>query len=247
MTARVAGIDIGSRTIKLVVSDESRIERQEVRPNSHDPIAVCRELLNGESYDRLVATGYGRHLFEQYYDCSVVTEIKAVSLGTRALFPEARTVLDIGGQDTKCISLDDAGRMTKFEMNDKCAAGTGKFLEVMATALGYTMGDFIGAARNAEQSRKINAMCTVFAESEVIGLVARETPRDELARGLHEAVANRAAAMAKRLSLKPDIVFCGGAAKNTCLVELLQERLGQPLSVADDTQIVAALGCTLVS
>ena len=166
--------------------------------------------MEGERYDRLVATGYGRHLFERYYECRVVTEIKAVSLGARALFSDARTILDIGGQDTKSIALDEAGRMAKFEMNDKCAAGTGKFLEVMATALGYTMADFVGAGKSASASRKINAMCTVFAESEVIGLVARETPRDELARGLHEAVAARATAMLKRVEIQPEIVFAAG-------------------------------------
>ncbi len=240
-----AGIDIGSRTVKLVLADAGRVIVEEVRWNSHDPIGVCRDLLRGREADRIVATGYGRHLFERYFDCETITEIKAVSLGARALFPGCRTILDIGGQDTKAVSLDPQGRMKKFEMNDKCAAGTGKFLEVMATALGYSMEDFVKAAKEATKARSINAMCTVFAESEVIGLMAREAPREELALGLHLAVAKRATAMLHRVEIVEEVVFCGGAAKNACLAAGIENALGLPLHVAADPQTVAAFGCTL--
>lgn len=242
---RVAGIDIGSRTIKLVISENDEVIETEVRLNSYDPLNVCREMLDNRSYDALVATGYGRHLFARHFDCQVVTEIRAVALGARARFSDCRAILDIGGQDTKAIALDENGRVGKFEMNDKCAAGTGRFLEVMATALGYTLEEFAENALKAEKAKTINAMCTVFAESEVIGLLARDTPREELARGLHLAVAKRAVGMLRRVSDSGPVAFCGGTAKNACLARLIEEAYGSSVSIADDPQTIAALGCTL--
>lgn len=130
-------------------------------------------------------------------------------------------------------------------MNDRCAAGTGRFLEVMATALSYPMADFVQAGREADSSRAINAMCTVFAESEVISATARGADRAELARGLHEAVVRRAVAMLRRLPLDDEIVFCGGGALNACLHELISGSLQREVHLPPDPQIVAALGAAL--
>jgi predicted CoA-substrate-specific enzyme activase len=135
--------------------------------------------------------------------------------------------------------------VAKFEMNDRCAAGTGRFLEVMATALSYPMADFVQASREAMGSQSINAMCTVFAESEVISATARGVSRAELARGLHEAVVRRAVGMLRRLPLEDEIVFCGGGALNACLHELIARALGREVHVPRAPQVVAAFGAAL--
>jgi (R)-2-hydroxyacyl-CoA dehydratese activating ATPase len=242
-----AGIDIGSRTVKLAVLEGGRLVHYRVEYNSHDPLDICRELLKGLDTKTLTATGYGRRLFSQYWDCAVITEIRAASIGSRYFLPSCRTILDIGGQDTKVISMDEAGKVLKFEMNDKCAAGTGRFLEVMAAALSYSMQDFITAANTASKSQKINSMCTVFAESEVVSMVARGLARDELAMGIHQAIGARAASMLNRVPLEDDVMFCGGVAINTCLKQCVEAHTGKSLKIPDHPQIVAAVGCALVS
>lgn len=242
---RIIGLDIGSRTVKRVTVEDGEVKDHLVVPNNHDPLAVCDELLSGLQPDRVVATGYGRHLYAEHREAATLTEIRAVALGAKRVWPAARTLLDIGGQDTKVIALDARGGVAKFEMNDRCAAGTGRFLEVMATALSYPMSDFIQAGLETRRSRTINAMCTVFAESEVISATARGADRAELARGLHDAVARRAVAMLRRVPLEDDIVFCGGGALNACLRELIAEALGRDVRLPPDPQIIAALGAAL--
>jgi predicted CoA-substrate-specific enzyme activase len=191
---RIIGLDVGSRTVKRVTVEGGVVIEHLVVPNTHDPLKVCDELLSGRRADLIVATGYGRHLFAGHRSAETLTEIRAVARGARHVRPAARTLLDIGGQDTKVVSLDGEGSVVKFEMNDRCAAGTGRFLEVMAAALFCHMAAFIEASRSAKGSKTINAMCTVFAESEVISATARGVDRAELARGLHDAVVRRAVA-----------------------------------------------------
>jgi predicted CoA-substrate-specific enzyme activase len=242
---RVIGLDIGSRTVKRVTLDGGKVIEHWVMPNNHDPLSVCDDLLAGHRADKVIATGYGRHLFAEHREAKTITEIRAVALGARHVRPEARTLLDIGGQDMKVVSLDADGSVVKFEMNDRCAAGTGRFLEVMATALSYPLADFVQAGHTAMSSRNINAMCTVFAESEVISATARGVDRAELARGLHDAVVRRAVAMLYRLPLADEIFFCGGGALNTCLHNLITEALGREIQIPPEPQIVAALGAAL--
>lgn len=242
---RIIGLDIGSRTVKRVAVEDGEMVDYAVAPNHHDPLAVCDQLLAGQPCDRVVATGYGRHLFAGRRGAGTLTEIRAVALGARRLFPGARTLLDIGGQDTKAVSLDASGAVAKFEMNDRCAAGTGRFLEVMATALSYPMADFARAGLEAGVSQTINSMCTVFAESEVVSATARGVQRAELARGIHDAVVRRAVAMLRRLPLEDEIVFCGGGALNVCLQQLVARELGRTIRVPREPQIVAALGAAL--
>jgi len=242
---RVAGLDIGSRTVKLAVVEDGTVLHTAVTYNTHDPVAVCNHLLEGVAFDRVVSTGYGRHLIGSHLGCEALTEIRAASLGARHLLPTVRTLLDIGGQDTKVISLDADGRLQKFEMNDKCAAGTGRFLEVMAVALSYDMGEFVDAALTAPRAQQVAAMCTVFAESEVIGAVARQVPRDELALGLHQSVARRALGLLRRIPVRDDVLFCGGGARNAALVRLVREGLDREVHVPADPQVVAAMGAAL--
>ncbi|MFH1737030.1 MAG: acyl-CoA dehydratase activase [Actinomycetota bacterium] len=240
-----AGLDIGSRTIALVELDESGIVSADVQDTTHNPAAECRRLLAKKDYASLTATGYGRHLAAELFHAKVITEIKAYALGARHAKSGCRAILDIGGQDVKVIALDEAGRVTDFEMNDRCAAGTGKFLEVMAAALGYSLAEFGEAALSATAAVKINSTCTVFAESEVVSLIARGEPRNNIALGLHEAAAGRVIAMLNRVGLSGDLFFAGGVARNAAMREIVSKRLGATVYVPDNPQIIGALGAAL--
>jgi predicted CoA-substrate-specific enzyme activase len=242
---RAVGIDVGSRTIGLVVLEDGDVVDSVVEESSYDPVSQCRRLLGELECDRLAATGYGRRLAASTWECEAISEIKAVGLGARCVLPSCMTVLDIGGQDTKAIALDERGKVRKFEMNDRCAAGTGRFLEVMATALGFSMDDFVGAARRSESAAQVNSMCTVFAESEVVSMVARGAPREEVALGLHDAVARRTLSMLARIPNEPDVLFAGGVALNSCICDLIRKGLGADLHVPESPQAVAALGAAL--
>ncbi len=240
-----AGIDIGSRTVKLVVMDNGEVSLARKGESGFDPLQVCRDFLDGVSYDVITATGYGRHLFRANFECEVISEIKAFAGGAKYLFPACRTILDMGGQDTKVISLNPAGRFDKFEMNDKCAAGTGRFLEIMALTLGYTLADFGKVALLAKKAEKISNMCTVFAESEVISLLAKGALREEVALGIHQGIVARSVNMIRKVSLEEDFVFVGGVALNPCMRELLGKIMGKTVLVPEDPQIAGALGCAL--
>ena len=241
----VAGLDIGSRTIGLVEMEGGKVISSRVVDTTFDPLEQCQRLLSRRSYDILVATGYGRHLAQANFADRVITEIKAFAIGCNHIFPQCRTILDIGGQDTKAISVGPGGRVIDFQMNDRCAAGTGKFLEVMAAAMGMSLEEMGRLALEAEGEVKISSMCTVFAESEVTGLIARGAPRSLIARGLHEAICDRASALLKRVGMQRELVFAGGVANNPCLRALLEERLGLPLLVPENPQVVGALGAAL--
>ena len=242
-----AGIDIGSRTIELVVINEAGEIIQSLQTDTgFDPARTAKELLSQVQYDHIMATGYGRNLFEITFDAPTVTEIKAHATGARAFFPEICTIIDIGGQDSKAISLFQNGKVKKFEMNDRCAAGTGKFLEVMAKNLGYDIEDFGKEALLSEKVIAISSMCTVFAESEITSLIAKGQNRRSIAKGLHASVVNRVSGMINRISSEGDIVFTGGVAKNPCMREMLSKKLLRNIVVPDDPQLVGAYGAALL-
>jgi predicted CoA-substrate-specific enzyme activase len=245
---RFAGIDIGSRTIEFVVVNENgQTLKARQADTGFDPLPAAEALIDGTRFDAILATGYGRNLFEVAFDTPTVTEIKAHARGAQAIFPEARTVLDIGGQDSKAIAIAGSGRVRKFEMNDRCAAGTGKFLEIMAKALGFAIGDFGGQALLAKSDLTISSMCTVFAESEVTSLIARGMDRREIALGLHASVVRRAAGMLSRVSDGGQIVFTGGVAKNPCMRRLLENHLDREILVGAEPQMTGALGAALLA
>jgi predicted CoA-substrate-specific enzyme activase len=244
---RYAGIDIGSRTIELVLLNGNDIVEILQTDSGFDPLSRARDLLKEIEYDRIMATGYGRHLFELSFDAPTVTEIKAFAVGAKMLLPEARTVLDIGGQDSKAIALNQDGRVIKFEMNDRCAAGTGKFLEIMAQTLGYDLDSFGREALWATGNISINSLCTVFAESEVTSLLARGAKRQEIALGLHESAVRRAVGMMKRVSDEEPILFAGGVARNPCIHKLLEKSLDRKIIVPENPQMVGALGAAMLA
>jgi len=244
---RAAGIDIGSRTVKLVAVDEGgAVTHERVEEATFDPLGVCARLLAEVSVDRIISTGYGRHLIRKLAPgAEPITEIKAAAIGVRALHAGCGALIDVGGQDTKAVALDEAGRVLKFAMNDRCAAGTGRFLEVMATALAFTHAEFVAAALAAARAEKLSSMCTVFAESEVVSLVARGALRNEIALGIHQAIATRTAGLAGTVTLDGEILFVGGGALNACLVREIGRALKRELIVPRSPQTVAAYGAAL--
>ncbi len=242
---RYAGIDIGSRTVKLAVLENGRLVLSRKSVTSHNPFETAQELLDGVVFDGITATGYGRHLIKGHFACPVISEITAFVLGARFFTTGCRSILDIGGQDTKAISLDSEGNLCKFEMNDRCAAGTGRFLEVMATVLGFTLEEFSAAALSAGRAVKINSMCTVFAESEVVSLTSQGAERNEVALGIHKAIVSRSTGLLKRVALPGGIFFAGGVALNDCMRILLENEMGRPVFVPPDPQIVGAIGAAL--
>jgi predicted CoA-substrate-specific enzyme activase len=245
---RFAGIDIGSRSIKLMVMDNGAVVDKRVADTGFDPLTATKEVLQDVVYDRILATGYGRNLFEVAFDAPTVTEIKAHAKGARHIFPHGTAVLDIGGQDSKAIAMNSTGRVIKFEMNDRCAAGTGKFLEIMAKSLGYDLPGFGVQALRADKNITISSMCTVFAESEVTSLVAKGEDRKEIARGLHLSVVRRATGMLRRVTADGGpIVFSGGVALNTCMQTLLKEALKQEILIPPEPQLIGALGAALLA
>jgi predicted CoA-substrate-specific enzyme activase len=248
---RVLGLDIGSRSVDAVWLDEDGVViGSQVADSGYDPASVARDLVSRNGHDLLVATGYGRHMARELLGAAVVTEITAFAVGAASAFPSAESVLDIGGQDTKSIALGAGGKVVDFEMNDKCAAGTGKFLEVMAKALGYDLEEMAQAALNAQRGVAISSMCTVFAESEVTGLVHRGEDRAAIARGLHESIAKRTLGALGRVNAKGPLVFGGGVAKNAAMVELVRSGFGGEVLVPDedsiDPQLLGAYGAALV-
>jgi (R)-2-hydroxyacyl-CoA dehydratese activating ATPase len=241
-----AGLDVGSRTIKLVTLD-TELRDSLIVETGVNPLSRCQQLLSGKDYEKLVVTGYGRHLVAPVLGGETVTEIKAFAAGACYLYPDCHTVIDIGGQDSKVILLSDKGEVQKFEMNDRCAAGTGKFLEVMAHTLEVSIGDMGDLALSAKKGIQINSLCTVFAESEVVSLIAKGEEVNAIALALHEAITTRIVSMIKRTGLKEKVVFAGGASLNQCLRKLLQQKLGKELITPDSPQTVGALGAALLA
>lgn len=240
------GIDLGSRTIKVAAFRDGQLVDRQLVESSFDPYAQAMEMIKGYDSGTIVATGYGRHLAREHFAQEVITEIKAHAIGARHFYPGCRTIVDIGGQDSKVISLGENGQVVNFQMNDKCAAGTGRFLEIMAATLGYRLDEFGPAALESDTEVAINSMCTVFAESEVISMKNRGTPARDIARGVHFSVVNRLVGMLQRMGFGDQVVFSGGVARNPCIVKMLQGRLPDAEVVSPpEPDIIGAMGAAL--
>jgi predicted CoA-substrate-specific enzyme activase len=204
--------------------------------------------LAGFSWETLAAsvvTGYGRFSVEQIKD--QMSEITCHACGVAFLMPKARTIIDIGGQDVKAIGLNDKGVLTKFYMNDKCAAGTGRFLEVMAKVLETelsAMGDIHFTSKHPAQ---VSSTCTVFAESEVISLLSKGVPKEDIVAGVHQSVATKACALANRVGVKEDVVICGGVAGNLGVVDAIARMLGHQVHIVPNPQLSGALGAAILA
>ena len=247
------GVDIGSTATKVAMVDAAgELVRTELMPtgfSSVDAAERARAAMEAAGLSlcagaaRVVATGYGR-VAVPYAD-KVVTEITCHGRGAARLFGAEGSVIDVGGQDTKVIRLR-GGRVTKFVMNDKCAAGTGRFLEVMADRLGVSHDELAALARAGEPTQ-ISSMCTVFAESEVISLVGRGEPRENIARGVIESVVGRVAALVGSAGGMAPYYLTGGLCDNEYVVERLGEKLGAPVTTCPEARYAGALGAALVA
>jgi predicted CoA-substrate-specific enzyme activase len=241
----VAGVDLGSRTTKVVILEDHNLAAFRITDTGPDMTARALALLEGYQPARIIATGYGRHLAAAEFAHDVITEITAYARGAVHLLPACRTVIDVGGQDSKVIGLDDRGGFRDFEMNDRCAAGTGRFLEIMAKALGFSIASFGVAALAADAPAAVSSTCTVFAESEVISMVAQGKDVRSIALGIHQAIVDRLIAMVRRVGARPEILFAGGVALNPCIARVLGERLEQEIRIPEHPQMVGALGAAL--
>lgn len=244
---KVIGIDLGSRTTKILQLVNDEIHHYEIFDTGHDPLSRIKDSLNRLEESRIMATGYGRHLLCENFDALSITEIKACGRGAYYLFPTCRTVLDVGGQDCKVIRLNKKGKVIDFEMNDRCAAGTGKFLEIMAQTFDMDITTFIQTAMSAKDHISINNMCTVFAESEVVSLITSGRPKNEIALGLHMSIANRLYSMLNKIIPEDDILFVGGGAKNDCLYTILESKMRRKIVRPKEPQSVVALGAALLA
>ena len=250
-----AGIDAGSRAIKVVLlnGDDRRIissgvAGQGVRQEELAAVLLDEVLkkakLARKDIGRIVATGYGRDAVSMAD--TTITEITCHARGVAEQAPSARTVVDIGGQDSKLIRLDGDGTVRDFVMNDRCAAGTGRFLEVVASRLGVQLGDLGEMSGRADAPASISSMCVVFAETEIIGLLASgETPENIVA-GVQASIATRIASMAGRNIAEP-IIFTGGVALIPGMSEVLEVALGHSVMVANNPQMTGALGAAILA
>jgi predicted CoA-substrate-specific enzyme activase len=249
----VAGIDSGSTSTDVVIMDKQRnIVSAAIVPtggganNSAEHAlsdALVKAGLSRSDVSVILKTGYGRDYIADGDDS--VTEISCHAKGAHFLSPESRTVIDIGGQDSKAIRIDERGAVLNFAMNDKCAAGTGRFLEMMARALGLTLKQISEIGLEWKEEIIISSMCTVFAESEVVSLVAQNRALEDIVHGLNRSVASKVSALIRRVSPEEGYIMTGGVAKNRGVVNALEEKLETKLFVCEQAQLCGAIGAAL--
>jgi len=249
----VLGVDSGSLTAKAVIMDRNRriissnvaqlgfVSKKALQTAVDGALGLANLAFSDMAY--VVATGYGRLA---YADADrEITEISCHARGAHYLLPDVRTVIDIGGQDSKIISVGPSGSFTNFAMNEKCAAGTGKFLQVMATALGVELEQIGELSLQAQNELHISSTCTVFAETEVISLVAQEHALPDILAAIHESIASRMLTLAGRVTLTEPVMMIGGVARNVGLVKTLERVLNIDINVSGDPQIAGAIGAAM--
>lgn len=248
------GIDVGSASSKAVIlGDNGKLVATAVvqaGTGSSGPQRALDELfgssgMHPEQMERTIATGYGRYAMD--LADGEISEITCHAMGVHFLFPQARTILDIGGQDAKAISINGAGRVLGFFMNEKCAAGTGRFLEVMARILEVPLDQMGEWDARSEHPSVVSSTCTVFAESEVISQLSDGTRKEDIIRGVHNSVVSRASGLLYRTQMEPEVVLTGGVAKNTGVVAALERELGHQVLVSPYAQLTGAIGAALLA
>ena len=252
----VAGCDIGSLTAKIVVLEiqNEKIEKKysHIQKVGYAPgqvasqlISKAKSVINGEKIEYIVSTGYGRKLVEEAQKS--ITEITCHALGAHHSNASIQTIIDIGGQDSKVILLNEQAHVQDFEMNDKCSAGSGRFLEVMADALEIPLEEFGSLALTSKNPSPISSTCTVFAESEVISRINQGASRVDVAAGIHKAIVNKTIALSARVGIQPEVALTGGVALNPAVKEMLEIELGTKIIVPSEPQMNGALGAALLA
>ncbi|HDM09512.1 MAG: 2-hydroxyglutaryl-CoA dehydratase [Deltaproteobacteria bacterium] len=250
-----AGVDTGSLSTEVVIVDQDlNILAYSIQQTGSDPIAASNAAMDDalfkagisrEQIKKIIATGYGR-ISVPFAD-KKITEISCHAMGAYHLFPDTGTVIDIGGQDSKVIQVGPEGKVLDFAMNDKCAAGTGRFLEVMASTFGLSLDQMGDLSLQAKEQIPISSMCTVFAESEVVSLIAQNKPKENIILGLHAAIVNRVWNMAQTVGIHGQVTMTGGVAKNRGVVALFEKKVSRPIHVYEEPQIIGALGAALLA
>ncbi|UCF40183.1 MAG: 2-hydroxyglutaryl-CoA dehydratase [Gemmatimonadota bacterium] len=251
--AYAAGVDVGSTQTKAVIIDEERtIVSRSLTETGANVIRAAenafQEALRGgdlreEEVEYVVGTGYGR--YKVTFGNTQVTEISCHGRGAVHMFPDTRTVVDMGGQDTKAIRVSPTGEIVDFCMNDKCAAGTGRFLGAASSALDIPLDQLGPTALRGERPVKISTTCTVFAESEVLSWLGKGKKIEDILLGVHQSIAARSAGLLRRVGIESDVTFTGGVAKNTAMIEALNERLALKVNVSEESHYMGALGAAL--
>jgi (R)-2-hydroxyacyl-CoA dehydratese activating ATPase len=248
----VAGVDVGSTQTKAAVMDGERILGRAlvdtgVRVNeaaaSAFAVAAADAGVSEDSVDFVIGTGYGRYRVE--FGDDQVTEISCHARGAVYLFPDTTSVLDVGGQDTKAIRVGEAGQVLDFCMNDKCSAGTGRFLGAASQALELPLGELGPLALTARNPVTMTTTCTVFAESEILGWLSLGRKVEDVLMGVHVAIASRSISLLRRVGIEPEITFTGGVARNTAMVKLLEEMTELPVNVSEESHYCGAIGAAL--
>jgi len=249
-----AGVDIGSTMTKVVLTDTTDNVLSAIKgPTGPEHRQLANEVMRSaleqaslrlDDISRIVATGYGR--VNVPFADEQITELSCHARGVYSIFPDVRTAIDIGGQDAKCMKIRD-GKLIDFVMNDKCAAGTGRFLEVTAATLGIPIGDMGDISLKSTKKIQISNICTIFAQQEVVALLSRGEKVEDIIAGLHYALASRVATLARRLKIEPDVVLTGGVAKNSGIVKAMKENLGRELLVPEEPLLTGALGAAILA
>lgn len=250
-----AGVDVGSLGTKTVILIDGEIAGYSIIPtginteeNGLNGLAKALENagLQRDDLKYIVATGYGR--ISAPYANKTVTEITCHAKGAHYLHPKTRTIIDMGGQDCKAIRLDEDGNVVDFAMNDKCAAGTGRFLEVMANVFRVSLAELGPLALKATKILPVSSTCTVFAESETVSLLARGEKPENIIIGIHHAIANRVSGMFSRVGIESDVFFSGGVAKNVGMRKALEDVLNITIAEPEkDPQLVGAIGAAVIA
>ncbi len=246
----VAGIDIGSLTGKAVILDQNNIVASAIIPVKRNPIltselvykeALEQANLNLGDIEYCVGTGYGRERIP--FVQKSLSEISCHGKGAYILNSRIRTIIDVGGQDCKVILLDEQGDLLDFLMNEKCAAGTGRYLEIMAEMLDLSLDELGNISLKSKAPVKMTSVCSIYAQSEVLRFISKKARKEDIAAGINRAMADRVVSMTRKLALQPEFTISGGVAKNKGVVSCLEDTLGiqfEPLPV--DPQLVGALG-----
>jgi predicted CoA-substrate-specific enzyme activase len=251
--AYAAGVDVGSTQTKAVIIDEDRnIVARSLTDTGANVIRAAEQAfhealqagdLREEEVEYVVGTGYGR--YKVTFGNTQVTEISCHGRGAVHMFPESRTVVDMGGQDTKAISVSPTGEIVDFCMNDKCAAGTGRFLGAASSALDIPLDELGPTALRGEKAVKISTTCTVFAESEVLSWLGKGKKIEDILLGVHQSIAGRSTGLLRRVGINEQVTFTGGVARNVAMVDALNRSLGLTVNVSDDSHFMGALGAAL--
>jgi predicted CoA-substrate-specific enzyme activase len=248
-----AGVDVGSTQTKAVIVDEARriVARSLIptganvsRAGEHAFLKCCEEAdLPREAVGYVVGTGYGR--YKVTFGDAQITEITCHARGAHTLFPGTRTVIDMGGQDTKAIKVGPDGSVLDFAMNDKCAAGTGRFLSAAADVTGVSLDEIGPISLKARSPVRLTSVCTVFVESDIMSYLAQRKTVEDILGGVHKAIATRTMSLVRRVGVEDEVTFTGGVSRNVGMVRGLEEVLGRPMNVSQEGHYIGALGASL--